>query len=344
MHYIDDIPDDWRLFYVKSSADTFFDELGLASCLGDKNVFCAFFDWIKKMERGYVKTWRKVLDGGMLGEHKLWAFWSWCLLKATHKKAKQMVGFQEVILEPGQFVFGRKKAAKELKMSERNIRTCLSTLKTYRNLTIKATTKYTIVTVVNWALYQVEDNKTTSKVTNNRPASDQQVTTNKNIKTKKHKKRTKELSDSFDIFWKAYPRKKNKGQAEITWEKIKPNKELQKKILSAIEKQKNAKMIVRGDEFTPHPSTWLNAKGWENEIVINGKPQPEYPKTVTCKFCEGEHKYRLMYDGGGCDKCHERFYGYRPSDSTWKERCPGSDNEEIKAFTANVTANMGGKK
>lgn len=72
------------------------------------------------------------------------------------------------------------------------------------------------------------------------------------------------------------------------------------------------------------------------------KMKPEYPKIVTCNFCE--EKYRLMRREGSCDKCGECFYGYRPSDGTWKERYPGSDDEEIKAFTAKAADSMGGKK
>jgi len=149
------------------------------------------------------------------------------------------------------------------------------------------------------------------------------------------------LESSFDVFWKVYPKKRGKGQAEITWGKIKPNKELQGKILSAIEKQKSAKMIARDDEFTPYPSTWLNAKSWEDEIIMKGKPEPEFPKIVTCNFC-GE-KYRLMHIGGSCDKCRESFYQYRPADGTWFERYPGSDSEEINALTAKVVNSIGGK-
>lgn len=113
------------------------------------------------------------------------------------------------------------------------------------------------------------------------------------------------LESSFDVFWKAYPRKKNKGHAEITWSKIKPSKELQRKILSAIEKQKNAKMIARGDEFTPHPSTWLNAKAWENEVIIleSGSIKPNWAK------CKGGCGFRINLNtlpSGYCKPCEEK--------------------------------------
>jgi len=56
---------------------------------------------------------------------KVLSFWVYCLLKASHKPLKAIVGYQQVSLQPGQFVFGRKKTAEETGLSEREIRTCL---------------------------------------------------------------------------------------------------------------------------------------------------------------------------------------------------------------------------
>lgn len=126
---------------------------------------------------GFILVHRKVLHKGWLKNHKLWAFWSWCLLKASHKQHTQIVGYQEVTLLPGQFVFGRKKAATELGMTERGIRTVLHFLLTSGNMTIKTTSKYSIISIINWDTYQ-------HPVTTTRPAkrqtNDQQVTTNNN--------------------------------------------------------------------------------------------------------------------------------------------------------------------
>jgi hypothetical protein len=151
---------------------------------------------------GYIKLHRKVLDGGWLQNGDLWRFWSWCLLKAAYEPYVAIVGYQKIPLNPGQFIFGRNVAVKELKMSERTIRTCLSTLKKLENLTIKPTNKFSIITVVNWELYQSNEDEATNKATNDRPTSDQQVTTFKEYKEgKEGKSKTKKTfsSDSIEI-------------------------------------------------------------------------------------------------------------------------------------------------
>ena len=118
-------------------------------------------------------------------------------MKATHKVHKQMVGLKEIQLFPGQFIFGRKQAALDIGVTERNIRTNVHFLEKSGNLTIKTTNKFSIISIVNWHIYQTEENKTTSEVTHKRPASDQQVTTNKNEKNVKNKKLF--VADSIEL-------------------------------------------------------------------------------------------------------------------------------------------------
>jgi len=133
------------------------------------------------MNRGYIRTWRKVLDSGWLKNHKLWAFWSYCLLKASHKEYDAIVGLQVVHLMPGQFIFGRKKAAKETGLTEQEIRTIIAFLVKAGNLTIKSTNKFSVITIVNWSIYQSDDSECNHQI-------NQQLTNKEpHTKTKEHK-------------------------------------------------------------------------------------------------------------------------------------------------------------
>lgn len=80
--------------------------------------------------------------------------------------------------------------------------------------------------------------------------------------------------EAFDEFWAAYPKKKSKGQAERSFKKVAVPGSV---LLAAIEAQKKgADWLKEGGRFIPHPSTWLNAKGWEDEIE---PPPPSGPCT-----------------------------------------------------------------
>jgi hypothetical protein len=136
------------------------------------------------MNRGYVKLWRKSMDSGWIKNHKLWAFWTYCLLKASYKEFDAVIGLQVVHLLPGQFLFGRKKASEETGLTEREIRTILEFLRKAGNLTIKTTNKFSIITIVNWHIYQggeaEKDQQNDQQMANKWPYT----------KTKEHKKRT----------------------------------------------------------------------------------------------------------------------------------------------------------
>jgi len=145
-------------------------------------------------DSGWVKLWRKSLKSGLPQNLELWGFFCWCLLQATHQPCKVMVGYQEVHLKPGQFIFGRKKAAQEFGISESKAKRLINSLKSTNRLTVQATNKFSIITIVNWDTYQVpesesdqqSDRQSDQRATGKRPASDhkQECKEHKNVKNK----------------------------------------------------------------------------------------------------------------------------------------------------------------
>ena len=73
---------------------------------------------------------------------------------------------------------------------------------------------------------------------------------------------------SFDLFWKAYPRKKSKGDAEKAFTKAIKIVSLQT-ILDSISKLSlSADWLKQDGKFIPYPASWLNAQGWEDETKL----------------------------------------------------------------------------
>uniref|UniRef100_A0A6H1ZTE8 Lin1244/Lin1753-like N-terminal domain-containing protein n=1 Tax=viral metagenome TaxID=1070528 RepID=A0A6H1ZTE8_9ZZZZ len=76
------------------------------------------------------------------------------------------------------------------------------------------------------------------------------------------------ITQNFEIFWKAYPKKKAKGKAEGAWKKIKDPENTLTIILKAIDWQKNSPDWLRdGGQFIPYPASYLNGKCWEDEEI-----------------------------------------------------------------------------
>lgn len=113
-------------------------------------------------DSGFIFLHRKFLRSWLWSNHELSRFWIWCLLKASWKPCKVAVGSSAVALQRGQFIFGRHQAAKETGLTERTIRTCIASLQSDKDdpeITIKATNKFSILTVVKYDLYQKSASK-----------------------------------------------------------------------------------------------------------------------------------------------------------------------------------------
>ena len=92
----------------------------------------------------------------------------------------------------------------------------------------------------------------------------------------KAEKSRKEYSVDFEKFWSEYPNKVEKKKAYKKWQTLKNQLPSLDIILSAIKNQKLWRKNTNG-EFRPewkHPTTWLNAGCWEDEV--QSKPQIRY--------------------------------------------------------------------
>ncbi|MBP1907799.1 hypothetical protein J2Z32_004488, partial [Paenibacillus turicensis] len=106
----------------------------------------------------------------------------------------------EVEIKRGQLVTSRKKIASEWfqndkDVSEMKIRTCLDKLERIGFLTKSSTNDYTLITVLNYEVYQGSDtdyNQEDNQVlTKSQPSDNQAITTNKNDKNVKNDKNDK---------------------------------------------------------------------------------------------------------------------------------------------------------
>jgi hypothetical protein len=68
----------------------------------------------------------------------------------------------------------------------------------------------------------------------------------------------------FEEFWIAYDYKKDRPASLKAWEKIKPDDALATTIVA---KARETRAANPAKEFYRYPATWLNARGWEDEIV-----------------------------------------------------------------------------
>jgi hypothetical protein len=155
---------------------------------------------------GWIKIYRKLIEWEWFNDSKMVHLFIYLLISANHKDGT----FKGQKVKRGQVITGRIKISAVTGISEQSIRTCLQRLESTNEITIKTTNKNSVITLLNYDLYQSEDvndqatnQQTTSKITNNQPTNNQQLTTNKNDNNKKNEEEGNEVSHN-EIFKKLW--------------------------------------------------------------------------------------------------------------------------------------------
>lgn len=110
------------------------------------------------------------------------------------------------------------------------------------------------------------------------------------------------VSDLFLTFYKSYPKKRGKQAAERAFLKLKPDTDLFRQIMAALEAQKKSPDWQKeGGQYILYPATWLNGRRWEDEIIPapSQSPTREEQEARRRAKAEEEEKYLERMQGNG---------------------------------------------
>lgn len=158
-----------------------------------------------KLNNGWVRVYRKMENWEWYQDSVMVHLFIHLLLLANHEQGV----WQGVDIQRGQLVTGRKALNRQTGIKESLLRLRLRKLEKSKEITIKRTNKYSIITIVNYELYQKKQEKLTNKDDTNEPNTNQQLTTNKNIKNIKNKE-----DKYYDDVGKNLENRNKKGTAE----------------------------------------------------------------------------------------------------------------------------------
>lgn len=88
------------------------------------------------------------------------------------------------------------------------------------------------------------------------------------VKAKKSKKRN-DYPDDFEEFWRIYPRHEDKKKAFKVWQTALKNGAIADEIIAGAARYAKYR-AGEPEQYTKHPSTWLNGDCWENEYSTAG--------------------------------------------------------------------------
>lgn len=223
--------------------------------------------------------------------------WIWLIAEASWKDRIKRVGTHEISLQRGQLAASSRFMAKAWGWSEPRVRRYLDMLENQRMIERATDAGISVVTIRKYDDYQnaprVDDARPTHQPTQQRRTTD--ANENKGEIRDKVREEGKPSSlahsDRFQEFWDAYPHRggAKKGRAPA-----------EKKYRAAIKAGVSEQAIIDGaaryrgdrgvcDGFAKDPATWLNQRGWEDEVearaskAVPASRVPQYGEQRTTK-------------------------------------------------------------
>jgi NCAIR mutase (PurE)-related protein len=142
------------------------------------------------MQNGYIKFFRNIPSWQWYKNPNTARLYFHCLVMANWKDKE----YKGELIPTGSFVTGRKKLAYELGLTDNQVRTALNNLKSTNDITIKSTKKYSVITVVNYDKYQVNNQEYNQEYNQQ---LHQQLTTNEEYKNKEEKNILSNISNDI---------------------------------------------------------------------------------------------------------------------------------------------------
>lgn len=140
---------------------------------------------------GFIQLHRRMLKWEWYDDPNTFRLFIHCLFLANWKDKK----WHGILIKRGSFITSVKHLSLDLGLSAQNVRTSLDKLKLTNELTIKTTSKYTVVTVNNYVQYQDTNKQTNKRLTNHQQTTNKQLTT-----TNKDNKENKDNNKDIDVF------------------------------------------------------------------------------------------------------------------------------------------------
>jgi len=215
-------------------------------------------------------------------------------MKANHEgkwvEVKTGRGTTQVRVEPGQFIFGRKTAAKEVFGTQSGTAKRMLKLKNLGNCNIQSNTHFSIVTICNWPQYQSHlDKKERAKeqASNNQgTGKPQKGNTNKNKELKEY------ITQQAEEIYSVYPNKADRNNSIKSIIKLLKTRIPPESLLKAIEnyradierKGTERDFIIQSNNFFGKKARWEEWKDGkppeDDDLEFQGAAYQPFEKDV----------------------------------------------------------------
>lgn len=129
---------------------------------------------------GWISLYRKLLSASWFSKSEYVHLWIYILLKANHEDKEIYIGNEKVLLKRGQLLTSRNKLSEVVHVNENKIYRILKCFESERQIEQVKTKKYTVISVINYDIYQKNEQDIEQQMNNKRTTDEQQMNTNNN--------------------------------------------------------------------------------------------------------------------------------------------------------------------
>lgn len=236
-------------------------------------------------QQGWIKLHRKVCNSFVWTNSDQLKLWLLILMKASHDDHRFLFNGKQVDVSSGQLVTGRDALAFEFndgvsrdhRVVARTLWRWVKQFEKEQMLSIKSTAQYSVITVINYGLYQESDHQ----VSIDCPSTVHQVSTYKNVKNEENinTRANSTLESDFEKLWKLYPKKIGKKPALAAYKRSmtrKKNPATNRQIQDGIVAYRQL-INSKGTEkqFIKDGSTFFNQESWNDYLEVIKEEQEE---------------------------------------------------------------------
>lgn len=218
------------------------------------------------MAGDWIKLHRKIVDWEWYDDTTTFRVFLHCLLKANWKPKR----WRGITIERGSFFTSTLHLAEELSVSRQKIRTAISNLQNTNEITIKTTSRGTLITVCKYEEYnsqekeinQPNNQQLANNLTNEQPTDNQQITiTEERKKIEEGKEDKKSLVETPAIAWSA-----TDGWSAITvedresWNEAYPACDLDRQLAAMSEWLKSNPAKAKKKNWRRFITNWLSSQ------------------------------------------------------------------------------------
>lgn len=147
---------------------------------------------------GWIKLHRALADHPVASDPSSLSVWIHLLMLANHKDTKRQINGQIVTLKAGQLITSRKSISEKTGVQESKVERVLKMLKSEQQIEQVGTAKFRVISIVNWCLYQGDEQVEEQQMNNRRTADEQQANTPGEVLRTEECKEGKESSSAED--------------------------------------------------------------------------------------------------------------------------------------------------